>query len=101
MFMIIVLRLVQRLRKLTDEEPGSAESKSFKFLSIMTVALWFFYPLLFILTKTNSLSGNAETIIYTVLDILAKCACAVPLRCTRMRRHSDCAAVAIARRFRA
>lgn len=78
MFAVIVVRLLQKLRQLSIDEPGSAESKCFKFLSIMTLALWACYPLLYILTKNKAMSLDVETIVYTILDILAKCECRNP-----------------------
>lgn len=73
MFIIIVVRLIQQLHKLARDDPSSAESRAFRFLSVWTMVLWAVYPLLFVLVKTHVMDLNTETIIYVILDILAKC----------------------------
>lgn len=72
---IIVANLLSHLKDTIRKHAGTPEAKAFKFLSVWTIFLWCFYPLLFVLVKTHVMNLDQESIVYCVLDILAKCEC--------------------------
>ena len=72
LFLIIVVRLLQKLAEISKEDPDSAESKCFKFLAVWTVTIWTAYPVLYFITKMGWLYRDYEIIVYFVTDMLAK-----------------------------
>jgi bacteriorhodopsin len=71
--LVIMVSLIVHLRAIHQSHSGTAESKAFNFLAVWTIVLWSSYPILFVLSKTHVMDYDAESIIFCILDVLAKC----------------------------
>lgn len=72
MFVIITMSLITNMQAIAKTTDCSVEAKTFKFLSVWTLSLWAFYPVLFILDNARVLSVDVESVIHCILDTLAK-----------------------------
>jgi bacteriorhodopsin len=72
MFVIITWSLLTNMRSIAKLTINTVEGKTFKFLSLWTLGLWSFYPVLFILDNAKVLNYDIEAVIHCVLDTLAK-----------------------------
>jgi len=69
------VHVVQTLMKFTGySKYGEAARKLYERVAMLTIGLWTFYPVVWILAEgTRTVSPNVEALFYMVLDVLSKC----------------------------